>query len=121
MLVVGYSLRCCAGLMSDRARDDMANRAMAFEHGTYKLEDDLRGLDKEGIMRVRVQLSTAARESGEKIEQLLHQHYQAFISASKVCGSMLNQQQTPEQEAVIFDSINSAQEHLSCAQRQQSL
>ena len=71
--------------MSDRARDDMANRAMAFEHGTYKLEDDLRGLDKEGIMRVRVQLSTAARESGEKIEQLLHQHYQAFISASKVC------------------------------------
>ena len=57
---------------------------MAFENDTYSLEDDLKALDKDGIMKVRMQLSTANRESGEKIEQLLHQHYQAFISASKV-------------------------------------
>lgn len=62
----------------------MAARATAFEENTYNLWNDVRYLDKEGIIRLRLQLSAAARESGAKIEHLLHQHYPAFISASKV-------------------------------------
>lgn len=70
-----------AGFIS---QDALAARTLAFETGTYSLAEDMEGLDKDGIMRLRVQLAAAARESGEKIEHLLHQYYPAFISASKV-------------------------------------
>jgi len=59
-------------------------RLAAFERGTFDLGEELKGLGEKGINDLREQLSEANKECSEKIKRLLHQHYQAFISASKV-------------------------------------
>ncbi len=58
-------------------------RLAAFEGGTFDLGEELKGLGEKGINELREQLSDANKECSEKIKRLLHQHYQAFISASK--------------------------------------
>ena len=61
-----------------------SDRLLAFERGTFSLIEELNGLGEGGIPDLREQLSSDNKECSEKIKRLLHQHYRAFISASKV-------------------------------------
>ena len=61
-----------------------SDRLLAFERGTFSLINELNGLGEGGIPDLREQLSSDNKECSEKIKRLLHQHYRAFISASKV-------------------------------------
>ena len=63
---------------------EVSEQLSAFEHGSFSLEDEISGLDERGIHDLREQLAFTKRECTEKIKRLLHQHYPAFISASKV-------------------------------------
>lgn len=65
------------------------NRLLAFERGTFNLIEELEDLGQGGVQKLREQLASDDKECSEKIKRLLHQHYQAFISASKVCLSFV--------------------------------
>ena len=77
-----------AGRANDGA-EDLTGQLAAFEHGTFQLEQELQGLDERGIDELRGKLAAAKQECSEKIKKLLHQHYPAFISASKVSRTPL--------------------------------
>lgn len=61
-----------------------SDRLIAFERGNFSLLDELKSLGEGGIQDLQEQLSSDNKECSEKIKRLLHQHYRAFISASKV-------------------------------------
>lgn len=48
------------------------------------MDGEISGLDQRGMVELREQLLITKRECNEKIKHLLHQHYPALISASKV-------------------------------------
>ena len=73
-----------AGQRTIESADPGTTRLLAFERGTFSLIDELNGLGEGGIPDLREQLASDNKECSEKIKRLLHQHYRAFISASKV-------------------------------------
>lgn len=78
-----------AGQRTAEAVNHASDRLVAFERGTYNLNEELSRLSESGINDLREQLSADNKECSEKIKTLLHQHYRAFISASKVKASIL--------------------------------
>lgn len=76
-----------AGQRTMESADPSTTRLLAFERGTFSLIDELNGLGEGGIPDLREQLASDNKECSEKIKRLLHQHYRAFISASKVSKS----------------------------------
>ena len=73
-----------AGQRASEVAGQGSDRLSAFERGTFSLIDELNGMGEGAIPDLREQLAADNKECSEKIKRLLHQHYRAFISASKV-------------------------------------
>lgn len=82
-----FTIPCAnAAKRSGSLEAEVSEQLTAFERGSFSLDREIRGLDERGINNLREQLAISKRECTEKIKRLLHQHYPAFISASKVSG-----------------------------------